>query len=461
VQLARSGDGRSARRNGVGGEDIGLLRIDLGGPSGRELEVNRVHDACRAVHVVGAEGGADFLGVRRTVVDVGVIVVQGEEVDGDLRRDQRAAVHGDAVDGQGGEDAPVDLRIGGQQLVPQAPDAAREQVAAVVGFAGAGILEVVIRVSEAGGAATREADGHGRLIGYQHHDAVGHALAVLVLPAAAHLDDVVSIFMVDHSREGRVRIADSTRLAEVDGSAAVPGVARAVAIRAVDADREVRLSVDGGVCGMIKEDIVSHGVGLDVAVDLCPHKLVGVGLVVHEVGRAGRGDVEGQGLLRSGNVVNVEVLAGHRGLHGDGRAAGIGDGEVAVRVGVDARGSDGGPGIGHRGRCLGAAEVGSEAFSGHAADVAGHVGEDDEVFEIEHFIVGRVHDKPPSFGGGGVGVILVVGDEGDGQDRLDHHVVHAGPDDDLQRGEAGHPRRRGRGWIEGRQVEHRRWPEVP
>ncbi len=166
---------------------------------------------------MGSEPGADLVVVRRPVIEVGVVIVQRQEVNGDLRRDRLAGVQNDRIDGQVREDVEVVRRLRDHQLVPGAPHGAGEQLPADVDLVGARVLKIIVRVPQAAVAVSVEAVTQHRVVHGKHAEAVGHPLAVLALAAGRLVDHVMPILVVHHALPRGVRISIS-RDTEVDGA---------------------------------------------------------------------------------------------------------------------------------------------------------------------------------------------------------------------------------------------------
>ncbi len=108
------------------------------------------------------ESGADLVVVWRAVVDVAVVIVEGEHVDGNLRVDARPGVHQDGAESQLVDEIDIGVRVGDRQVLTDAPDDAGHQLAAVVRFAAAartrrgGVLARIVRIAQRGRALVEE-----------------------------------------------------------------------------------------------------------------------------------------------------------------------------------------------------------------------------------------------------------------------------------------------------------------
>ena len=293
--------------------------LSFGRDSGGRRDAEAGEDR-RAGHAVRREAGADIVVVGRTVVDVPVIVVERQQIDGDLRVDGGPLVQRDRAQHQVVDQIDVGGGVAHGQRLPDAPDRSGDQLPAGVDLASAARaprreLAGVVGVAQGGGALVQEEPVRQAVLArLKDRHRVGHALAVLALAAAAGADDVVAVLMVGHAGERRVGVGARAE-AEVDRCAVVKSVARAgrlVGAAEVDVDREIRLRRNDRVGGKILEQERANLVGVHVAVDLGEHLGIGVHRVVNEAGRRGRGDRAGQRLEPAGQIDDVEELTAHQ-----------------------------------------------------------------------------------------------------------------------------------------------------
>ena len=330
---------RGARqRRGVGGDDRGVdhvgARLVLGVDQLRDVREpdGRWREAREAL---GQEAGVDVGIVGREVVDVAVVVVQGQPLDLDDRPDLRLVERvqprqeqrvGDQVTGgvpmrdvQVGAHLPggahPHLAVGVHP--PVAPAAAvSAELARVVAVADvvAGSLEVLAD------------DG---CVVEVHGKDVRVALAHPVAAVEGAVQDVqpVSLLVRDHRRVGGVHAASALRV-EVDRGAVEEGVAVAV-----DVDVRERLEVGRRVRRDDRHDPLAEPVDLQVGVRLgCDQR---VPRRVHQE-RGGGVRLKGdrQAVLRS--PVVEDLVVGTDVLDGDvERGVDAGEREVAVHVGLD------------------------------------------------------------------------------------------------------------------------------
>ena len=316
-----------------------------------------------------AEALLDVRRVRRAVGEIAVVVVEGHEVDGDLRGDLGAGVQQDAVDHQGGDHAAVVGDARGDHRLAGVPDRAGQHASAAVDRGAAGVLHGVVGAAKSDRAVGLESESKRGIVGDRHRDAVGHAFAVGPLAASGDVDQVVAVLVVDHRRVGGVGAA-AARGVEVDRAAVVVGVA---AVADVHVDREGRLVVHHRVRGVLGQREVAHEVRVQVGVDLGPLEFAGVGGVVEDRGGAAGAGGHAGGRVGPGLVVDVEPAAAD--LRGDRGGAGGGHRhhEVAVGVGVDDAAVGVDAGVGQTGAALRSADVRADPLGGVAAHRAGDV----------------------------------------------------------------------------------------
>ena len=300
-----------------------------------------------------AEARCDARVVRRTVTDVVVAavahrIIERQEVDRDVGPDVRlTGVQRHGADRQICHAGQVIAGVGRLEELRGVPHAAGKHLSPRVDrrAAGAGTRgsnAAVARVAQCG-AAGLEAKAQLRLARHQHRDAVTHALAVLVLAAAAAAHHMVPILVPCHGTESRV-VAATAGGVEVDRAAVVERVAGA---RNAVVDRHAGLGGDRRERRTRRKHQIAHAVGSDVGVHLGQVVLVAGGVVRERAGGAIRHALRGHREQRGLVVDHREVSTAHR--RGDRLRAGaaVGVGQLAGRVGVVGGAADRGLGVGH------------------------------------------------------------------------------------------------------------------
>src|SRR5512145_2101154 len=173
--------------------DAARLERAVAGSFGLEvhaLDDEPIHDGW-AVHAMSLEPGADLGVVRSAVLDQLIVIVQGEQVDGDRRADAGALVQGDGAQDQRADDVVRVRRLRNVQLLPDVPDDARDQGPAFVtitstrGAARFAVLTGVVRGAQRLTLVEMDPDPHPRVLREEHRDGIRHALAIWTLPAVA------------------------------------------------------------------------------------------------------------------------------------------------------------------------------------------------------------------------------------------------------------------------------------
>ena len=385
------------------------------------------------------EAVVDLRVVRRSVAEVGVVVIEGEEVDGDVARDRGARVQQHRVDAEVRNNLPVVRRIRRYQIRARAPHAARQQGSASVDFSARAratsrrVLHGVVRVTNARGADL-ETNSKLRFIGHQHANDIAKALAVRALARAGAVDEVVAVLVV-HNHAERSVVAASTRWVEVDRHAVVERVA---GTSDLNIDGPVGLRSDGRKRGVVLQRVVANLVRLDVRVDFRALVLDEIRGVVHELKRATRAALSHRAHGSVGNVNDREPASTDRRHQRNRRGSSVWNGHISEGVGVKGRRTRDNLAVGDRSRSFGIARIRGGSRGCLALDAHIHISVADLILLKEDLVGLRVDDIKHALARSAVkharaGHDVLVGQTG----FLGRRVVVARPDHLLLIGDDG------------------------